>query len=74
VETALIKPTPKYGVLEADLDVVIWNAAADQPSREELHFTMLDALQASRKSGAYILTIESTLISGFQHLLNVSKL
>jgi hypothetical protein len=41
VETALIKPTPKY-VLEADLDFLIQNAAADQPIGKELSFTMFD--------------------------------
>jgi thiol-disulfide isomerase/thioredoxin len=41
VETALIGPIPKH-VLEADLDVLIRNAAADQPSGKELPYTMLD--------------------------------
>lgn len=41
VETALIGPIPKH-VLEADLDVLIRNAAADQPSGKELPFNMLD--------------------------------
>jgi thiol-disulfide isomerase/thioredoxin len=41
VETALIGPIPKH-VLEADLDVLIRNAAAEQPSGKELPYTMLD--------------------------------
>jgi hypothetical protein len=46
----LIKPTPKY-VLEADLDVLVQNAPADQPSGRELpyQYTMLSIVAFADK-------------------------